>query len=296
MALRGSARARRALLSLLTVLTLAGGLVVPVAQASANRSALHVVLITAKNFTYEVPATIPAGLVEFIFENRGSQTHEAQFFRLKSGATESKLITALGKPDIKPTLAIAAGAGGAASVLPGGRQDVILSLRPGRYVAACFEAGSDNIPHFLKGMHKSFVVTSNARAASDNDDALLNGAPRADSVVVLRDYQLRLPAVISRDRPLMLRVRNNGPQTHQMEITKLNAGKTLKDYLRALQSSSGTPPGKAAGGIDALAPFTSGWVELRLAPGNYVAACFVPDIKTNKPHAEMGMVAAFTVR
>ena len=34
---------------------------------------------------------------------------------------------------------------------------------------------------------------------------------------------------------------------------------------------------------------------LDLAPGTYIAVCFVPDEETGVPHALMGMVQVFTV-
>ncbi|MEZ4529990.1 MAG: hypothetical protein R2855_03080 [Thermomicrobiales bacterium] len=35
--------------------------------------------------------------------------------------------------------------------------------------------------------------------------------------------------------------------------------------------------------------------ELDLAPGTYIAVCFIPDMATGMPHAMMGMAASFTV-
>jgi hypothetical protein len=36
-------------------------------------------------------------------------------------------------------------------------------------------------------------------------------------------------------------------------------------------------------------------LALDLAPGTYIALCFVPDEETGVPHALMGMVQVFTV-
>ena len=44
-----------------------------------------------------------------------------------------------------------------------------------------------------------------------------------------------------------------------------------------------------------LSPGETAWTEVDLAPGTYVALCFVFDPATGMPHAAMGMVAVFTV-
>jgi hypothetical protein len=36
------------------------------------------------------------------------------------------------------------------------------------------------------------------------------------------------------------------------------------------------------------------WVELDLAPGSYLIACYVPDEETGMPHAFTGMAALVT--
>jgi len=41
---------------------------------------------------------------------------------------------------------------------------------------------------------------------------------------------------------------------------------------------------------------TSGWMKLDLQSGNYVVFYMVPDSKTSKPHAMLGMSTSFTVQ
>jgi hypothetical protein len=49
------------------------------------------------------------------------------------------------------------------------------------------------------------------------------------------------------------------------------------------------------GGMGQLSPGLTAWTELDLAPGTYVAVCFVFDPATGMPHAVLGMVDVFTV-
>jgi LPXTG-motif cell wall-anchored protein len=89
------------------------------------------------------------------------------------------------------------------------------------------------------------------------------------------------------------KITNTGPQAHEMGLLRLNPGKTLADALAA--GENGPPPYTSLGGMQALNPGNSGWVTLDLQPATYVAICFIPDPATGKSHAELGMVAQFTV-
>jgi hypothetical protein len=269
------------------------------AAAAAGQQAAarpHLVTITMHDFFYAMPSTIPSGLTEFIIVNQGRQNHMAQLFRLKSGVTEAQVIKAAQAPKITSLLAVASAVGGAESVRPGQQQHAILNLSAGRYEALCFETGPDNTPHFLKGMHKLFHVVAGASARTDTDNRLLaSGLPASDGTIVLRDFHITLPAAIHTRGMHTFHVLNDGPQTHEVGFMRLNAGKTLNDFVNALKANK-EPPVTDAGGSGAFAPHGNGWIETDLAPGNYVAACFVPDVKTGKPHAVMGMETAFTVR
>src|SRR6266516_7243860 len=50
-----------------------------------------------------------------------------------------------------------------------------------------------------------------------------------------------------------------------------------------------------AGGIQPIEPGLSNWLELNLAPGNYVAVCFVPEI-SGISHVDEGMIKEITVQ
>lgn len=266
-------------------------LVMLVAAVPAAAAAPTDVTIIGRDFAFDMPSTIPAGLVHLTFINQGKEEHEAQFFQLKPGVTEAQLLKTLqdegpqaGPPPGPPP---ATTAGGANSIGPGQRQEVYLTLQPGTYEVVCFTSGADNVPHIAKGMYKSFTVTGTAAAATP---------PAADGTVTLKDYTFGLPDVITQAKPLTLQVVNNGPSEHEMALFKLLPGKTAQDAVAFVQSENptGPPPGDAAGGLAAIEPGASGWVVLNLAPGTYFVACFVPDT-SGKPHVADGMYTSFTV-
>jgi hypothetical protein len=95
----------------------------------------------------------------------------------------------------------------------------------------------------------------------------------------------------------LYRFRNaSATDLHELSIVRLLPGKGVSDVVSWF-THPGPPPFVGAGGIGALPPHGSGWLRLRLEPGDYVATCFVPgDEAPHLPHGAMGMDAAFTIR
>lgn len=79
-----------------------------------------------------------------------------------------------------------------------------------------------------------------------------------------------------------------------MSLLRLMPGKAQADVLRFLHHPVGPPP-FTDGGIATMAPGRSGYVALNLAPGQYVAICFIPDRYSSKPHYDLGMIRQFAV-
>lgn len=117
------------------------------------------VTITAKDFSFDIPETLHAGLVDITMTNAGTNPHQANLGRLNQGVTQDQFLATLKKsPDA--ALPLVTLVGGPNTVDPGQSQEVILNLSPGQYVAICFFAGQDNVPHYAKGMIKFFQVVS----------------------------------------------------------------------------------------------------------------------------------------
>ena len=62
-----------------------------------------------------------------------------------------------------------------------------------------------------------------------------------------------------------------------------------------IKAKDGAPPFEDAGGLQGIDPGESGWLNLDLQPGNYVALCHIPDPASGKAHEELGMVLPFSV-
>ncbi len=252
-----------------------------------SKPAIPSVTITAKDFSFVIPASIPAGLVDVTMVNQGADDHQAQLARLNDGVTPDQFLTAL-KKDPGAALPLVKLAGGPNVASPGQSQEVILNLPQGQYVALCFVAGKDNIPHIQKGMIKFFQVTGPSNAGQVSE-------PTATTQVTLKDFAFVLPSTIAAG-PQLLQVTNQGPQPHEMTLFKLAPGKQVQDVVAFLKKPAGPPPMTDAGGIAGLAPRTSGWLKVNLTPGNYVTICFIPDPATGKAHFELGMIGSFSVQ
>jgi hypothetical protein len=154
----------------------------------------------------------------------------------------------------------------------------------------CFIPDHQGVMHMAKGMAALLTVTGNF----PGDQA----EPVADATVTMRDFSYTLPDDI-RTGAQTWKVVNEGPQLHEMHLMRLAEGKTLDDVIAFTESPHGPPPYEGAGGFQAIDPGKSGWMQLNLEPGTYVAICHVPDlanVASGKTHLELGMVQSFTVQ
>ncbi len=231
-----------------------------------------------------------AGLVEIRLVNIGTVAHQVQLIRLHDGITPGKYRADLIASHGGTVVTEGDATGGATAVDPGGHQVTWINLRPGTYVALCFQTGGDaGAPHFVHGMFDSFtVVGHHPRYRSLRD---VRGTIRAFS------FGFHLPKVI--DGHATYRFVNTAvTDTHELQLLRLLPGKTAGDVVAWVKSGQTTPPPVSAstGGAGAIAPGGQEWLRMNLPPGNYVAVCFVPDDQPpHAPHAALGMVAGFTV-
>jgi hypothetical protein len=118
--------------------------------------------------------------------------------------------------------------------------------------------------------------------------------PRADLTMSLRDYSFVLSGAPAPGRRV-IEVRNDGDQTHEVELVQLAPGKSVHDVLAWVEKPTGSPPGLPLGGVSPLARGGVASFEVELAPGRYGMICFLPDTKDGKPHHEHGMIQEFEV-
>ncbi len=247
------------------------------------------VTIKAADFSFDAPDQIEAGLVSLRLENVGHEDHQVQLVRLNDGVTLEQLEAAL-QQGPEAVLPLVTPAGGVGLAAPNQHEQAVLDLTEGQYVMLCLVSGEDGVPHVAKGMLKPFEVVARKSQTVVQE-------PKSDVSIVMKDFRFEMPAEIKAGR-LTWKVTNQGAQPHEIVIAKLLPGKTLDDFMAFMQTYEGEPPVEdaAAGGVAAMGPGQTGWVNLDLSAGDYVALCHIPDPASGKAHAEMGMMTPFSVK
>ncbi len=241
--------------------------------------------IDAADFSYASPESVSAGWVRVILTNSGKEPHHVQFLRLNDGVTVDQFETTL-KQGEGPAMAMTKQVGGVGAIHPGGTAKSVIDLPAGDYIILCLiPSPSDNTAHHAKGMIKSLKVEAGSSSASE---------PSAGLTVRLKDFTFDLPESLPVGS-LTVKVVNDGPEPHEFNILRLEEGKTLNDVMEFFKGAGGPPPFAPVGGMNGLDAGATGYAELNLEPGIYVAICNIPSPNAQgAPHFMMGMVKQFT--
>lgn len=277
---------------LFVALTLAGGAMLGCARKPAPPPAAPatatVVNVTASDFSFAAPDTIPAGLTTVKFRNAGKENHQAVFIRIDSGKTMADIANLMKDPAAKVPAWMSFPLG-ANTITPGDSGNATGVLTAGNYVLICFVGSPDGTPHASKGMVKPLVVTAATGPMA--------AEPTADITITAKDYTWDVSGPITAGTHTF-RVENAGPQVHEVQIFQLASGKTAKDLQAWVTGGmKGEPPAKEVGGYVGPMPVAGehGFFTTTLAAGKYVFICFVPDRTDAKPHVAHGMMKEITV-
>jgi uncharacterized cupredoxin-like copper-binding protein len=243
-----------------------------------------VVTIHAKDFAFQAPKQIPAGMTTFHVVNDGPGLHHVTIVRLADGKSMSDLSDALKNPGPLPDWATLVGGPNAPD--PGHDANATLSMTPGNYALLCFVDVPGGVPHFAKGMAAPLTVVASSTPSAP--------APAAGDTLTLDDYSFEIASPITSGTTTFL-VRNVAKQPHEVELIKLAPGKTPQDVLAWMQKPNGPPPGNAMGGVAANTSDSPAYFTADITPGDYLLICFLPDAKDGKPHFTHGMMQTIHV-
>lgn len=258
--------------------------------ADAGRAQPTRVTMTATDFAFDLPAEIEAGLVTFEMPNQGQEAHHAQLVRVNEGGDLDTALAALAEEDLETVFREVTVAGGVGIIPPGATAAATVDLQPGEYAFVCGLPSPDGTPHAAKGMVQQFTVTGEAPAQPPTVDSV--GEITLDTVgeVTLDEFAFGLPD----DLDGTVAVTNTGQQPHEMLLLQLGEGVGLEEALASIDApppTDGPPPAIPAGGMQAIMPGQTGYLDLGgLDPGRYAIVCFVPDPESGKAHLELGMV------
>jgi hypothetical protein len=279
----------RASLASLTLLAFAGCRSdKPPAHTSAGTTTApppNVITFIARDYGFEGPAQIPAGVTTFRLDNQGKELHHLVIARLDEGRTYDSLLAVLRKPGPPPAWMHLVG--GPNAGIPGGASNATIDIGQGHYAVLCFIPGADGVPHVAKGMIAPLEVTPAVGPAARTVPA--------DVTITLTDYAFELSSPLTPGHH-MIQVTNRGQQEHELVIARFAPGKTVKD-VEAWDKAGykGPPPIEPLGGMSPMMANETGELSVDLTPGDYVLICFVPDAKDGKAHLLHGMVKPIKV-
>ena len=236
--------------------------------------------IIATDSGFEAPGGLAAGMRHVIFENRGSNIHEAMFVKLAGGMTPDDYQAGVKKGESFPKGAL--DYSGPGSTSPGRTAEMWLKVDPGNYVLICW-----NHPKTVK-LHP-FTV-EDVGAPDDNP-------PKEDVVIRLRDYRFELSRPL-RQGMQVIRVETPGPSMHELDLFRLHDGQTAEDVHRwSKGKAKDHAPFDALGGaLDNHDITRLVWLRKEFTPGRYVLHCEMPVTSTRLTHDDVGMIQEIEIR
>ena len=244
----------------------------------------HVVTVTATDYHFDAPATIPAGVTTIELVNRGQHVHHLQLIRVTVDDASNALIHAFSHPGPLPSWATFAGGPNGAS--PGETSTVTVVLEPGSYFIVCFIPDSDHVPHILKGMIRPLTVSAVTEVSRVE--------PRADLTLTMTEFAFALSAPVT-PGVHTLRVENQGTQDHEALLVRLAPGKGANDLVAWSDHEVGPRPAKLLAGLTVITHGSHAYFTYDFTPGRYALLCFAPDAATGQLHVAKGMIREITV-
>jgi uncharacterized cupredoxin-like copper-binding protein len=241
----------------------------------------NLVIVTARDYSFDAPTALPAGLTTLRLVNDGSEIHNVQLLKVPgdNGRSAGDLIQAYQHGRPRPDWAVEVG--GPNAVAPGGTANATFLLEPGEYAVICPVVGKDGQAHSMKGMVRPLTVP--------REGARIAPAPKPDLAMSLVDYNFELQEPISAGQKT-IRITNNGKQPHEVLLVRLADGQRASDYVTWYRKQAGPPPGELMGGVTSIAPGSEATVTANLPAGNYALLCLIPDQGDGRPHVDHGMI------
>lgn len=269
---------RRGIVGLALAHALASGL-----AAQGGAAPVRTIALVARDYAFEgMPASLPAGLVRVVLDNRGANYHHVIIARLDGTVSAERLrdvATNAGAPIPGVTYV-----GGPEGRMPTGRSEAIVRLVPGRHVLLDLVEAPDGVHQARKGMFRPFTVTGRAPVAPLEP-------PAGSLSVVLTNHAFTLGRTPLREGAMVLDVTNVGTQEHHLLVAELEPGRTLGDvYAFYQRGAKGAWPHRFVTGTTRLSRDESALVPMTVTRDRTFLVCVNVDPATGKPHVLLGML------
>ena len=243
--------------------------------------------IIATDAGFDAPNGIAAGLRHIVFENRGTEIHEAMLVKLPKGMSANDYVAAVKSGSLFPKGALDYSGPGLTS--PGETSEMWLRVDPGQYIIICWNSGH--------------AKTTPVHPFTVHDIGADDETPKEDLVLKLVDFRFELEGNLHKGVQV-IRVETPGPSMHEVDIFRLHEGRTvagLNGWRK--QEGHGPAPADALGGVlDSHDLSRVVWLRRKFTPGRYVLHCELPittaasATRTKITHADVGMVREIEIK
>jgi hypothetical protein len=239
----------------------------------------HTLVVTAYEYAFQAPDSLPAGAVTVRLVNRGRKPHQVVIARLDDTSSLDRVMRSLTAD--KARTGGVRWVGGVETAIPGESSEAILPLTSGRYVLLCSYDGDNGLAHVSLGMIRPLVVTPGAPAP-------VRSLPAAQTTIELSDYHLGISSPLHSGKQLV-RIVNVGEHRHHLIIARIVGNATTDEIMKWDGKSQPAPVQGMSGGAAAMDPGQASVIEMDLKPGRYALACILSNGGGSKLHYLLGM-------
>ncbi len=278
-------------LALAALLVWAGSWVGPVpAGAQEAVMAPPLVRIVVGDSALSIPDILPSGRVRLRLVDHAGRAQRVVLTRLRPRQSASVFLKgaqrwlaggSFGLWGVDP--------GTPGMVAPGDSTEAVVRLDPGHYVLARWSRRPDGSVRIGMATKATFEVLEPPAGVPEA------AAPASDLSVRITDDAYRVSGPLTPGRHVV-KVANYGLHEHDFELVRLLEGYTAAEARKWLTGGRhGPAPVVFVGGLVAVSPGYTGYVDVRLEPGRYLAVCLVPAGPDREPRVGQGMLAEMSV-
>jgi hypothetical protein len=128
------------------------------AQATAVPERVQLIRVVARDYVYDSPQTVPAGITTIQLVNQGTDIHHVSVQELPAGKTVKDFFDATRNSGRAPAWSKSLAT---SATIPNGSEAFIsFRMPPGQYVLSCLIPARDGRSHVAKGMYQIITATA----------------------------------------------------------------------------------------------------------------------------------------